>query len=87
MQTHAVASICYMRAGAGERSGYCTATCAALHAAGSGLALRPSARSLNDDNLELVARRWVDLGRPTKPDWSVLLAGIVEAGDRAGGSA
>ncbi|KAG2448838.1 hypothetical protein HYH02_006189 [Chlamydomonas schloesseri] len=44
-------------------------------------------RYMNDENAELVAKRWVELGRPHKPDWSVLLAGIEEEGDRKGAQA
>lgn len=32
--------------------------------------------SLNDRNLEIVKRKWVDAGRPQKPDWDQLLAGL-----------
>ncbi|KAG2501199.1 hypothetical protein HYH03_001013 [Edaphochlamys debaryana] len=41
-------------------------------------------RYMNEANLHLVAQRWIDLGRPTKPDWGQLLAGVAEAGDRQG---
>jgi uncharacterized membrane protein YhaH (DUF805 family) len=32
--------------------------------------------SLNTENIELVTRRWIDAGKPAKPDWSELLTGI-----------
>ncbi|MEW5312583.1 MAG: hypothetical protein WDW38_004207 [Sanguina aurantia] len=28
------------------------------------------------ENIDVVCKRWVDLGRPRKPDWSVLLEGM-----------
>jgi hypothetical protein len=33
--------------------------------------------SVNDANVETLKRRWVDAGRPTKPDWDALLEGVV----------
>ncbi|GLI64017.1 hypothetical protein VaNZ11_007178 [Volvox africanus] len=38
-------------------------------------------RYMNEANFELVSRRWISLGRPRKPDWNVLLAGVQEEGD------
>lgn len=31
---------------------------------------------LNDANVSLVIKRWIDEGRPTRPDWDKLLSGI-----------
>lgn len=39
---------------------------------------------MNDDYVQLVERRWIDQGRPRKPNWDVLLAGLEEEGDRKG---
>lgn len=39
---------------------------------------------MNEANFELVSRRWINLGRPRKPDWDVLLAGVQEEGDNLG---
>lgn len=33
---------------------------------------------LNLENVNLVKRRWVDAGRPMRPDWGTLFAGIVD---------
>lgn len=33
-------------------------------------------RSVCAENIDVVSKRWVDLGRPRKPDWSVLLEGM-----------
>ncbi|GLC34505.1 hypothetical protein PLESTB_001254200 [Pleodorina starrii] len=41
-------------------------------------------RYMNEANFELVARRWISAGRPRKPDWGELLAGVQEEGDRLG---
>lgn len=37
---------------------------------------------MNDDNVHLVERRWIEQGRPRKPNWDVLMTGIEEDGDR-----
>jgi hypothetical protein len=34
-------------------------------------------RSVNDKNVETLKRRWVDAGKPTKPDWDGLLDGVI----------
>ncbi|GAX78269.1 hypothetical protein CEUSTIGMA_g5711.t1 [Chlamydomonas eustigma] len=33
---------------------------------------------LNENNVALVTRRWVDAGKPSKPDWDEILKGIAE---------
>ncbi len=38
--------------------------------------LSSSSRSLSDANVNLVARRWIEAGKPAKPDWDELLQGI-----------
>jgi hypothetical protein len=40
--------------------------------------VHPVVDSLNDNNVALVTRRWVDGGKPAKPDWDEMLKGIAE---------
>eukprot|EP00955_Chlamydomonas_euryale_P042058 352199-Chlamydomonas_euryale.AAC.9 len=35
--------------------------------------------SVNDDNIDMVKRRWFDAGRPMAPNWDDLLKGIRES--------
>lgn len=34
--------------------------------------------SVNQKNVDTLKRRWVEAGRPTKPDWAALLEGLVQ---------
>lgn len=39
--------------------------------------LLPLDCSVNQPNVDTLKRRWVEAGRPTKPDWDALLEGVV----------
>jgi hypothetical protein len=37
-----------------------------------------SGTSVNEQNIETLKTRWLDQGRPRKPDWNKLLEGLVD---------